>query len=150
MPGGPIPQSGDSAIAITIRQRTDCARAIREIAAAEERRQRQAQAVSFLRFRELVFKILLVAGDEITYFSVAQLPRSMMRHRSLQNGISGSSNATGFCKWGTDRFLVIASDIVAPSREGQGDQARESEEMRAAGCDFGMEVERRTTNGLCG
>src|SRR6266436_4482111 len=35
-------------------------------------------------------------GSEITYFSMAQLPRSISRHRSLQKGISGSSNFTSF------------------------------------------------------
>src|SRR5215475_2566772 len=34
------------------------------------------------------------AGDEITYFSEAQLPRSMSRQRSLQNGNSGSDGCT--------------------------------------------------------
>ena len=39
-------------------------------------------------------------GVEITYFSDAQLPRSMSLHRSLQNGMSGSSRETGFLQIG--------------------------------------------------
>src|SRR5580700_8172703 len=35
-------------------------------------------------------------GDEITYFSDAQLPRSMIRQRSLQKGTKGSSVWTFF------------------------------------------------------
>jgi len=36
------------------------------------------------------------SGVEITYFPDAQFPRSIVRHRSLQNGNSGSPGATSF------------------------------------------------------
>ena len=46
------------------------------------------------------------SGDEITYFSEAQLPRSIRRHRSLQNGDSGLPRSTGLPQIG--HFNVIA------------------------------------------
>ena len=39
---------------------------------------------------------LRVTGVEITYFSDAQLPRSIIRQRSLQKGINGSSSCDFF------------------------------------------------------
>ena len=36
----------------------------------------------------------------ITYFSEAQLPRSISLHRSLQNGMKGSLNLTSFLQIG--------------------------------------------------
>src|ERR1035438_4474765 len=41
-----------------------------------------------------------ISGPGITYLSVAQLPRSMRRQRSLQNGKSGLSRATAFLQIG--------------------------------------------------
>src|SRR5215469_10295280 len=42
----------------------------------------------------------LSAGVEITYFSDAQLPRSMQRQRSLQKGMKGSSAFTSLLQIG--------------------------------------------------
>jgi hypothetical protein len=39
-------------------------------------------------------------GEGIAYFPVAQLPRSMIRQRSLQKGNSGASGATSFLQMG--------------------------------------------------
>jgi hypothetical protein len=39
-------------------------------------------------------------GDGITYFPVAQLPKSMIRQRSLQKGNSGSPGVTSFLQMG--------------------------------------------------
>lgn len=53
------------------------------------------------------------AGVEITYFSDAQLPRSMSRHRSLQNGIFGSSNRTSLLQMG--QRIVAAIELLQPN-----------------------------------
>src|SRR5580700_1420729 len=50
------------------------------------------------------------AGVEITYFSVAQLPRSIRRQRSLQKGISGLSKVTSFLQIGhfiLEQFVIV-------------------------------------------
>src|SRR5580700_12284361 len=46
-----------------------------------------------------------MAGDEITYFSLAQLPRSMILQRSEQKGKNGSSAETSFLQIG--HFIVL-------------------------------------------
>ncbi len=43
----------------------------------------------------------------MTYFSEAQLPRSIKRQRSLQKGILGSSKATSFLQMGQRTVAVI-------------------------------------------
>jgi len=46
------------------------------------------------------------AGSLITYFSLAQLPRSSSRHRSLQNGKSACvSDSVGFRQIGQFAFM---------------------------------------------
>jgi hypothetical protein len=40
------------------------------------------------------------AGDDTLYFSMAQFPRSIVRHRSLQNGKSGVPSVTSFLQIG--------------------------------------------------
>jgi hypothetical protein len=45
-------------------------------------------------------------GDEITYAPLAHLPRSMVRHRSLQKGNSASLLFTGFLQIGQRRLTV--------------------------------------------
>jgi hypothetical protein len=40
----------------------------------------------------------------MTYFSIAQLPKSIARQRSLQNGASGSLRLTGF--WQIGHFIA--------------------------------------------
>jgi hypothetical protein len=47
----------------------------------------------------------------MTYFSEAQLPRSIMRQRSLQNGMLGSSKATSFLQIGHRTVGAITSII---------------------------------------
>lgn len=43
----------------------------------------------------------------MTYFSEAQLPRSMIRHRSLQNGKAAVPAATSFLQMG-QRIMPVA------------------------------------------
>jgi hypothetical protein len=45
-------------------------------------------------------------GDEITYAPLAHLPRSMVRHRSLQKGNPASLLFTGFLQIGQRRLTV--------------------------------------------
>lgn len=58
-------------------------------------------------------------GDEITYLPLAQLPRSIVRQRSLQKGNSGSGAATGFLQMGQRRLTVRFS--ITQSRSGLED-----------------------------
>jgi hypothetical protein len=44
------------------------------------------------------------AGVEMTYFPLAQLPRSISRHRSLQKGASGSFRLTD--RWQIGHFIA--------------------------------------------
>jgi hypothetical protein len=51
------------------------------------------------------------AGVEITYFSDAQLPKSMIRQRSQQNGNSGFSRVTSFRQMGHLKVLICISSV---------------------------------------
>ena len=46
-------------------------------------------------------------GVEITYPPLAHLPRSMVRHRSLQNGNSGSSLSTSLRQVGHRKLRIF-------------------------------------------
>ena len=50
-----------------------------------------------------------LAGEEITYFSSAQLAMSKRRHRLLQKGISGAVKGTGFWQMGQG---TVAADML--------------------------------------
>src|SRR6185437_6038419 len=89
------------------------------------------------------------AGEEITYFSDAQLPRSIMRQRSLQKGMFGSSNGTSFLQMGHLTTGVSSPDIHS-SKLRPPDYARVSDERRAAGKDLGIEAVGRITKGAAG
>src|SRR6201993_1549150 len=51
-------------------------------------------------------------GEEITYWPLAHLPRSMRRQRSLQKGKSGSALLTGFLQIGQRSLTVFRGMTV--------------------------------------
>ena len=63
---------------------------------------------------------------EMTYFSEAQLPKSINRHRSLQKGISGLSKVTSFLQIGhlilghsvSEPIPWLTPGVITPSRKG--------------------------------
>jgi len=58
--------------------------------------------------------VLRSTGVDMTYFSEAQLPRSSMRQRSLQNGMLGSSKGTSFLQIG-HRTVAAITFIIRPA-----------------------------------
>jgi hypothetical protein len=52
------------------------------------------------------------SGEEITYWPLAHLPRSMVRHRSLQKGNSGSAFLTGFLQIGQRRLGDLGIGLI--------------------------------------
>src|SRR3954447_1017430 len=66
------------------------------------------------------------ADVEMTYFSEAQFPRSSRRHRSEQNGISGSSSPTALPQIGQGtRFAVL----IRQRSSGNAHQATRGREL---------------------
>ena len=63
-------------------------------------------------------------GEGIAYFPVAQLPKSMIRQRSLQKGNSGSPGATSFLQMG--QFILARRTNGQTHRVGRHAAAAEN------------------------